>query len=41
MTNETLRNDDVAANEDLHAQIEEFLASLDFDKFEVVPDLLG
>lgn len=41
MTNEELSSDDVVPNVDLLQQIDEFLKSLDFDKFDVTPDLLG
>lgn len=41
MTNEDLASDNVSPNIELLAEIEGFLKSLDFDKFDVTPDLLG
>lgn len=40
MTNEEL-SDAITENEELKNRIEDFLKSLDFDKFEATPDLLG
>lgn len=40
MTNEEL-SDVISENEELKNRIEDFLKSMDFDKFEATPDLLG
>lgn len=41
MTNQELNSCAVVANDVLQKLIDEFLASLDFDKFEATPDLLN
>lgn len=41
MTNEDLTDFEFTDNDELRANIEEYLKSIDFDKFDVTPDLLS
>lgn len=41
MTNQEVSTESIVANDELKKLIDEYLASLDFDKFDVTPDLLS